>query len=151
MTDVVIVGGGPAGLSTALFLCHADPRLTGRIVVLEKESYPRDKFCAGALSRRADLLLESIGVRVDVPSVMVDGMSLALSTGRVCRREGGIGRVVRRLEFDHELARAATQRGIRIEEGAKVTGVSIEPDGVAVESTRGTFRGKVVVGADGVG
>jgi flavin-dependent dehydrogenase len=149
--DVAIVGGGPAGIATALFLCHADPRRRGRVVVLEKETYPRDKFCAGGLGARADLLLGSIGVHVDVPSVPIDGVSLKLPAGEVCRREGRIGRVVRRLEYDHELSLLAARRGVRIEENAKVTGLRVTPDGVVVDSPKGSLRAKVVVGADGVG
>ena len=79
--DVIVVGGGPAGLATALFLCHADPARRGRVVVLEKERYPRDKFCAGALGARADQILMRIGVGVDVPSVPVDGVSIAVAGG----------------------------------------------------------------------
>jgi menaquinone-9 beta-reductase len=149
--DVVIVGGGPAGLATGLFLCHADQARIGRVVVLEKEKYPRDKFCAGGIGARADHLLAKIGVVVDVPSVPIDGASLKLKDGTVCVREGAIGRVVRRLEYDHALARIAQDRGVRVCEGAKVIGVHIEGDGVVVESTAGTFRAAVLVGADGVG
>jgi flavin-dependent dehydrogenase len=149
--DVVIVGGGPAGLATGLFLCHADARRAGRVVVLEKEKYPRDKFCAGGIGARADQMLAQIGVTIDVPSVAIEGVLLQLGGGALCVREGGIGRVVRRLEYDHALARAVEKRGVRVVEGAKVTAVSVGPDGVAVDSTQGSFRGCVLVGADGVG
>lgn len=149
--DVVIVGGGPAGLATGLFLCHADKTRIGRVVVLEKETYPRDKFCAGGIGARADHLLAKIGVVVDVPSVAINGASLKLREGTVCVREGAIGRVVRRLEYDHALAGIARDRGVHICEGAKVTGLRIEGDGVVVESTAGTFRAAAIVGADGVG
>jgi flavin-dependent dehydrogenase len=150
-TDVIIVGGGPAGLSTAIFLLHAAPHLAGRVLVLEKERYPRDKFCAGGIGARADQLLASVGVRVDVPSVPIDGVSLKLPDGTVSVREGAVGRVVRRLEYDHALAKVAALRGARIVEGAKATGVTIDGDGATIETTAGTFRGRVLVGADGVG
>ncbi len=149
--DVLIVGGGPAGLSTGIFLCHTAPELRGRVIVLEKERYPRDKFCAGGIGARADRWLEDIGVAVNVPSVAIDGVSLELPNGRVSAREGAIGRVVRRIEYDHALARVASQRGVRVVEGAKATGLSIEPTGVRVETTEGSFAARVVVGADGVG
>jgi len=38
--EVAIVGGGPAGLATGLFLIDAEPSLAEDIVVLEKEKYP---------------------------------------------------------------------------------------------------------------
>jgi len=148
---VVIVGGGPAGLATALFLCHADPALRGRVVVLEKERYPRDKFCAGAIGARADQLLAQMGVTVQVPSVAIDGMSLALEGGTLSARAGGIGRVVRRLEYDHELSKIARARGVEVHEGARVTAFHAGARHIVVESTAGTWQAEVLVGADGVG
>lgn len=149
--DVAIVGGGPAGLSTALFLAYASPALSDRIVVLEKKTFPRDKICGGAIGARADALLASIDVRVDVPSAVIDGLSIQTQEGLLCPSPGRIGRVVRRLEYDHELARITRARGIQIEEGASVTKLSIDPEGVTLETAVGTLRAKVVVGADGVG
>jgi flavin-dependent dehydrogenase len=149
--EVIIVGGGPAGLATAIFLLHAAPQLSGSVIILEKEHYPRDKFCAGGIGARADRLLASIGVQVDVPSVPIDGVSLTLPDGTVAVREGAIGRVVRRLEYDHALANIASLRGARIHEGAKATAVTVDERGATVETTSGTFRGRVLVGADGVG
>lgn len=150
--DVVIVGGGPAGLSTAIFLAHADPKLAERIVVLEKERYPRDKYCAGGIGARADLALARAGVVVSVPSVHVAAISLRFGGGEVSARGGEpIGRVVRRIEFDHALARIAKGRGVRVVEGARVDGLAVEPTGVSVRSAAGEFRARVLVGADGVG
>jgi flavin-dependent dehydrogenase len=149
--EIAIVGGGPAGIATALFLVHADPRSAERIVVLEKERYPRDKFCGGAIGARADELLATIGVRVEVPDVVVDGFSVKSRDADVCERRGRIGRVVRRIEFDHALANVARARGVRIEEGARVSRVDIDASGVTLETARGKFRAQAVVGADGVG
>jgi len=148
---VVIVGGGPAGTSAALSLAHHRPDLAGRIAVLEKERYPRDKYCAGALGGRAERTLRAFGVQLQVPSVPIRGMSAAFQAGEVTLRGGPIGRVVRRIELDHALALAARDRGVRVIEGARVTRVAFGERASLVETTAGAWEGRVVIGADGVG
>lgn len=149
--EVIIVGAGPAGSATALFLLHHRPDLEGRILLLERRRFPREKFCAGALGARADRLLEEIGVRVDVPSVPIDGAVVDLPHGRIERSPGAIGRVIRRREFDHALARAARDRGAVVLEERGVTDFRVDRGGVRVEAGEASFRGRVLVGADGVG
>jgi flavin-dependent dehydrogenase len=148
--EILIVGGGPAGLSTALFLAQAAPELTPRIVVLEKDAYPREKFCAGAIGARADSLLGSIGVVVDTPSVPISGIALRAAGGELEVRGGPIGRVVRRIEFDHELCRIVRARGIRVLDGQRVSSILPAGNGYAVRTSATEFDARVLVGADGV-
>lgn len=147
---VVIVGGGPSGISTALFLVHALPEIAGDVVVLERETFPREKFCAGGLGARADRLLARIGVTVDVPSVPIDGIAVRAAGETRVVREPGAGRVVRRIEFDHALVRAARERGVDVREGVRVRAVSDGGSRVTVEADGGSFEADFVVGADGV-
>lgn len=149
--DLVIVGGGPAGLSLALHLLHRAPRLRSRVLVLEKEHYPREKYCAGAIGHRGELALRRCGVDIKVPGVSVDGISVRLPQGSAQASPGAIGRVIRRIEYDHALARAAQSRGARIEEGTRVLGLQRTDDGVRIQTDRGELRASAVVGADGVG
>jgi hypothetical protein len=147
----VIVGGGPAGIATALFLLDAAPSLGRRAIVLEKERYPREKICAGALGDRADRLLSTIGVAIDVPSTPVRALAFrAMGEVRIVR-EPRAGRVIRRVEFDQALARVAERRGIEVREGVRATSVDVTPGGVRVRTTEGDIEADVVVGADGVG
>jgi flavin-dependent dehydrogenase len=150
--DVAIVGGGPAGTTTALALAHAALAIAPRVVLLEKARYPRDKPCAGAIGGRGDALLRGIGVVVDVPGVAVDGISLRSPSGESSAIvPGGIGRVIRRVEFDHALARAAAARGIAVRDGVAVEGVAPGAGGVLLQTGAGPVEARCVVGCDGVG
>ncbi|MEP7120582.1 MAG: NAD(P)/FAD-dependent oxidoreductase [Byssovorax sp.] len=153
--DLAIVGGGPAGIATALFLAAAAPRRIARVAIFEKERYPREKICAGAIGWRAEKELARIGVRVDVPSAWVHGLSVATATGSLQARDPRIlqpiGRVVRRFEYDAAFADEARARGVTIVEGARVQRVEIADDGVRLHGTMGEIRARAVIGADGVG
>lgn len=150
--QVVIVGGGPAGTTTALALTHEAPALAARTVLVEKARFPRDKPCAGALGARGDALLRTIGISIDVQSVLIDGMAFRGADGLVEAVPGRIGRVVRRRDFDHALARQAAARGVRILDGVGVKGIVDQgAAGVLVQTTEGTLRAAVVAGCDGVG
>ena len=150
-SDVIVVGGGPAGLTAAVAMIAADPTLRGRVRVLEKARYPREKYCAGALGGRGLKILERLDMRPDVPSVPIEGMSIRTMATENAVRVPAIGAVVRRIEFDHALARIAREKGVEIVEDAKVERVEPHRDGAVVESSAGTFEARVVVGCDGVG
>jgi flavin-dependent dehydrogenase len=150
--DVLILGGGPAGLSTALHLVKDFPLLAPRILILEKEHYPRFKLCAGGLVIDAELILERLGLDVrEVPHVDVSaahfdfaGKGLKVSVpGRHAIR------IIRRDEFDAWLAGKARRAGIEIREGVTVKEVHPDAEGVTVLTDQGEFRAQVVVGADG--
>jgi flavin-dependent dehydrogenase len=147
--DLVIVGGGPAGMSTALHVLAAAPRT--RLAVLEKERYPREKICAGGVGGRALRLLERLGVEVDCPRVPLDAVAMRVGGETVVVREPGCGAVVRRFEFDHAFAKAAMARGVEVRDGCEVVRIAVEADSVRVETSGETLRARAVVGADGVG
>ncbi len=152
MTDVdlVIVGGGPAGIATALHVQATAP--STRLVVLEAETYPREKICAGGVGARALRVLEKIGVTVDVPHVPIHAVAVRLGGETMVTRDPDLGIVVRRIEFDHALAKAAIARGIEVRDGCAVRALGLADDHVRVETERGeSYRARAVVGADGVG
>jgi flavin-dependent dehydrogenase len=149
--DTVIVGGGPAGITTAIALARAARRLVAKILVLEADVYPRDKYCAGALGGRGLTILEELDAVPEIPWVSIDGMSFRAEGGEAVARVSGIGRVIRRIEFDHALAQIAVRLGVRVVQGARVTSIEERDGGAVLETTQGTVRARAVVGADGVG
>ncbi|MFG0332280.1 MAG: FAD-dependent oxidoreductase, partial [Maioricimonas sp. JB049] len=45
--DVIIIGSGPSGSSTALHLAQRSPELARRTLILERDRHPRHKLCGG--------------------------------------------------------------------------------------------------------
>jgi menaquinone-9 beta-reductase len=147
--DLVIIGGGPAGLSTALHLQALAPQL--RVVVLEAKPYPREKICAGGIGARAFAILDKLGVSVQCPMVKLDAVAMRIGGENVVAHVPNCGVVVRRVEFDHALAKQALARGIDVRDATPVTSLAVHDDHVIVETEAGdVFRARAIVGADGV-
>ena len=149
--DLLIVGAGPAGLSTGLHLAHIAPDLAQRTLILEKEHHPRPKLCAGGVLPNAEACLRQLGLNMDaIPSEPVKEITL-LYEGIGCHIRGRpqVFRTVRRDQFDAWLAAEAQQRGLTLQEGTTVEEVSVR-DGVArVRTNHGELKALAVVGADG--
>lgn len=150
--DILIIGGGPSGLSTALHLAKYAPHLTQRILILEKEHYPRLKLCAGGLVIDAERILEHLGLDVSaIPHVDSNSISFDFAGSGINIRmpKRHALRVIRRDEFDHWLAKQVESKGIEIRQGVTVRKISPDANGVTVETDQETLRATLVVGADG--
>jgi flavin-dependent dehydrogenase len=152
--DVIIVGAGPAGLSTALHLAKLAPALIPRTLILEKAHHPRHKLCGGGLLPDAETMLRQLGLDVtEIPHVDVDWARFDFD-GRGMRMRGEKDgsyafRTIRRHEFDAWLAGKARECGFQLQEDTAVKGIVLGQDEVVVRTDRGEYHAGVVVGADG--
>ena len=142
-TDVVIVGGGPAGLTTAIAA-----RLGGfEVVILDGGRSPLDRACGEGLMPDGVAVLESLGVDLQVVSSRpfrgIRYLDDELSAEGIFPGAPGLG--VRRTELHGALRRRAEALGVDMRWGAQVHGV--KHDGF--ETDHGVIRGRWLVGADG--
>jgi menaquinone-9 beta-reductase len=152
--DLIIVGAGPAGISTALHLAQLAPEMVSRTLILEKAHHPRPKLCGGGLIPDAEEVLHSLGLdSQEVPHCDVDWAHFDYNGKGMRMRGEKLGtfafRTIRRHEFDAWLADKARQRGFIIHENVSVNRISVNGDEVVLETCQGGYHATVVVGADG--
>jgi flavin-dependent dehydrogenase len=149
--DLLIIGSGPAGISTALHLLKQDAGWSERMIVLEKAAHPRPKLCAGGVTRIGLETLRDLGLDLPLPlpSVEIEEARM-IYKDRVIRVRGEPEFVVyNRVEFDTFLSDTARQRGISIHENEAVQTISLNPRGFVVKTSQAIYQAKVIVGADG--
>jgi len=164
--DVIVVGGGPAGASTAWFLASEG----ADVLVLDRARFPRDKVCAEYLSPEASRILHAMGALEKAEAAggaQLAGMMVRAPSGESFRgkfagahgfrgfRDSGLA--LRRTVLDSLLLDRARGAGARVRETARV--VDLARDGRARVSgvvladptgERVTVNARVVVGADGL-
>ncbi|MDG4790537.1 geranylgeranyl reductase family protein [Micromonospora sp. WMMD1102] len=160
--DVIVVGAGPGGSTTAYHLA----RHGVRVLLLEKTEFPREKVCGDGLTPRAVKQLVKLGVDTSPEAGWLRNRGLRVIGGGV-RLEldwpdlasfPNYGLVRTRLDFDDLLAKRAVEAGAELRTGMNVTGPVLDGDGRVVgvtaesgpEKAPATFRAPLVVAADGV-
>jgi len=148
--DVLVVGAGPAGCSTALHLAELDPSWAGRVLVVDRARFPRPKLCGGGVTHFGYRTLEALGLGG------IECFGARTIRARFREREVAFHgdptvRVVRREAFDAGLVEAVRARGVEVREGVDVRGLELLPDRVEVATGDGRLTAAVVVGADGSG
>lgn len=158
--DVVVVGAGPGGSSAAFYLA----RNGRRVLLLDKDVFPRDKICGDGIAPRAVHALYRMGLRE-----RLEGEFQRTSGIRFYATRGGLtevsypmgsrypdhGYVVPRRELDHILLREAESAGAEVLQGCRVTGILPEEDGsfpgvvAEREGERREIAARFIVGADG--
>jgi geranylgeranyl reductase family protein len=157
--DVAVVGGGPAGAAAAVSLARAGLHA----VVVDKATFPRDKFCGDGLTAGALRLLEDMGLDpADVPSwqwvddVVVSGPSRRKVTFPLPRPDdlGGGGyyaAVARRAELDVAVLQLARKAGAEVHEGHPVVDAHQQSDRVVLDvEGLGEVHARYAIGADGM-
>ena len=165
--DVIVVGAGPAGSTTAFYLARAGLD----VLLLEKTAFPREKVCGDGLTPRAVRSLVGMGITLDERDGWLPNKGLRIIGGGA-RLElpwpelasyPGYGLVRNRLGFDETLARTAQKAGVRLIEGMNVTGPVLDDRtgritgvvaretaaGDEASGTERTYRARVVIAADG--
>jgi menaquinone-9 beta-reductase len=159
-TDVIVVGAGPGGSTAAYHLA----RHGLRVLVLEKAEFPREKVCGDGLTPRAVKQLVKMGVSTEQDTGWLHNRGLRVIGGGV-RLEldwpelasfPNYGLTRTRLDFDHLLAKRATEAGAELRTNHNVVGPALDDAGrvAGVEVTAGgeqvTVRAPLVIAADGV-
>jgi geranylgeranyl reductase family protein len=163
--QIIVVGGGPAGSSTAYFLA----RMGIDVLLVDKARFPRDKTCSEYLSPQASKILEQMGVLEKVEqsgAAQLAGMRVHSPDGSTIHGEfigthgfrghRDRGLAVRRTILDAILLKQARMAGVRVQERTRVVDVAKDSTGRVtgvITSTEGRtqeIHSMMVVGADGL-
>ncbi len=171
--DAIVVGAGPSGCSTALFLARA-----GHFVLLvDKAKFPREKVCGDAVSGKSIGVLRTLGLLAHLeaqPHGVITGLKMISpngkevlvpfpnATGLTCA-----GYCLRRQQTDAVLfAAAKAESNITLIENFSVSGLERDASGAVIGisgsqanresvspplNNERTYKGRVVIGADGAG
>jgi flavin-dependent dehydrogenase len=130
VSDVLIVGAGPAGAVAGTILARAG----ARVRIVDRATFPRDKLCGdtvnpGTMARLAALHLSdgiaARGLRVD--GMLVTGERDVTIVGRYPR--GQVGRAILRRDLDWLLLEQAIAAGCAFEPGVAVKRALVEEHG----------------------
>jgi geranylgeranyl reductase family protein len=156
--DALVIGGGPGGAATAFHLARGG----ARVLLCEKQTYPRDKVCGDGLTPRAVRALDHMGLREEYQDWSRSAGLKVHGGGHVIELPWpeledypSFGLARPRTDLDQLLARTAAKAGADLWEATEVVEPLVERGLVrgAVVCREGedpvALRSEVVVAADG--
>ena len=146
--DVIIIGGGLAGLTAALLLSGKSKK----VLVIEKKTYPFHKVCGEYVSNEVLPFLKSIGFDpFEYGATNISKLRISTPSGKNIISPLGLGGFgLSRFTMDEALYNKAKDSGAEIMTGIKATGIHFENNIFTVETNTGTsFTSRLVIGSYG--
>jgi len=147
--DVAIVGAGPAGATAAKFLSENGHK----VVLIDKEKFPRYKPCGGGLPVRIFERFPYIKDKKYIDSYVFGGFiySHNLKYSTKMTKDYPLLAMVLRNKFDFELVKLAIEKGATFMDGKTVVDIKISEDDVSVQLDDNTIiNSDMIIGADGI-
>ncbi len=148
MKDIIIIGGGVAGLVSAINLVNHGLN----VLVIEKNSYPSHKVCGEYVSNEVKPFLESLDAFPDkFNPPEISRFVLTSCQGRSCSMPldlGGFG--ISRYTLDQFLFEKATNAGVKILLNTQVDQVTFTDDSFYLQLSDGSsLTSHLVIGCQG--
>jgi flavin-dependent dehydrogenase len=145
--DVIIIGGGLAGLTSAIHLAKAK----SKVLLIEKNDYPKHKVCGEYVSNEVLPYLEYLGFNpFEFGAKKISNFELTTHNNKSIKANlplGGFG--MSRYEMDFQLYKLALNNGVAILKDS-VTDVNFEANYFNVETKLNQqLQSKIVIGAFG--
>ncbi|MBF4466341.1 NAD(P)/FAD-dependent oxidoreductase [Flavobacterium sp. LC2016-12] len=146
-SDVLIIGGGLAGLTAAIHLSQKNLKVT----LIEKSSYPRHKVCGEYISNEILPYLRSLGINVsELNPTKISKFEFSTNSGKTAKAQlplGGFG--ISRYALDDFLYQKAISSVNCTIIKENVTDVSFNNDIFNVTTVNQIVTAKIVLGAFG--
>lgn len=147
MTDIIIVGGGLAGLFNAILLNRAG----FKVLLIERKSYPFHRVCGEYISNEVIPFLKKLDIDLDELNVSrINRLQITAVSGASFSQKldlGGFG--LSRYTFDHYLYKKAVAEGVQFLLNSKVENISFENEMFSVYVDNQVFNSKLVIGSFG--
>ncbi len=145
--DVIIIGGGLAGLCNAIHLS----KFNKKVLLIEKNEYPKHKVCGEYISNEVLPYLDFLEINpFDFGAVKISEFQLSTTKNKLISAKlplGGFG--ISRYQLDFILSEKAIKNGVTILKDS-VINVDFKNDVFSVETKENnTFTSKITIGAFG--
>jgi len=159
--DILIIGAGPAGASTALFLAQKGISST----IVDKSAFPRDKICGDALSGKVVEVLNKLDrslaeeLRTNEKMLGSWGVTFVAPNGKALRvpfstkkeQRNAPGFISKRLDFDNWLVeKLKRESSIQLLENTEIRNYERKDGRIIATAKNGkVFNTRLVIAADG--
>jgi flavin-dependent dehydrogenase len=145
--DVIIIGGGLAGLCNAIHLSKSGTK----VLLIEKNEYPKHKVCGEYISNEVLPYLKFLEINpFDFGAVKIDKFELSTTKNKLITAKlplGGFG--ISRYQLDFVLSKKATENGVIILQDAVIS-VTFKKDIFFVKTKQNQeFSAKICIGSFG--